>query len=221
MDKQLFNRLIQNISKGVKRSLIENIQSFNPIDYNDDSKEIIDNQTIKTVMEFDYDDFNIIVDKFKQLDMPQELKLIFFPTFSIYEYIFDEKVLLWNYSFTNEQKPLVTDKFLNRINYIKQNNITYELIISFNYYNSIVFNNSKSPYKSDQYMTLLRQFVSNHVYDINTDNNIIIKRELNDDLLNIKYTNYSGSINTIDNALKKCKELFNRYLKYLSELNIQ
>lgn len=50
MDKQLYDSLINNISKSVKESLNEDIQKFDVTNgYEDDPEDLVDHQTIKKI----------------------------------------------------------------------------------------------------------------------------------------------------------------------------
>lgn len=219
MNRQLYNKIIYNISKGVKKSLIEDIQNFNPVDYNEDEYDIIDSQTVKKIIDFDYNDFDDIADKFKQLELSYKAKSIFFPILSIYEQVNKDKILLWSYNFFSDKEQFVTKKFIDTIKYIKQKKeIHFNLVISFNYYNDIVFNSNLTPYMVDQCMTLLRGFIIKISNDIHInwkiDNWLIVAvfdkyQEVQDDFIN--------NINNIYEGLKLCKEIFNKYLNYLNE----
>ena len=220
MNRQLYNKIIHNISKGVKKSLNEDIQNFNPVDYNEDEYDIIDNQTVKKVIDFDYNDFDDIADKFKQLELSQKAKSIFFPILSIYEQVNGkDKIMLWSYNFFSNKEPFVTKKFINTIKYIKQKKeIHFNLVISFNYYNDIVFKSNITPYMADQCMTLLRAFI------IKISSDIHITWKIDNQLIVAIFDKYQGNptdfinnINNIYEGLKLCKEIFNKYLNYLNE----
>lgn len=49
MNNQLYNKIINNISYAVKRILNEEIQNFNPVDYQDTEQDIIDNDTVNNI----------------------------------------------------------------------------------------------------------------------------------------------------------------------------
>ena len=47
--KSLYEKIMQSVSKEVKRILNEDIQKFNPVDYEDDEHDIIDQDTVQTL----------------------------------------------------------------------------------------------------------------------------------------------------------------------------
>jgi hypothetical protein len=49
-NKTLYNKLINNISKEVKRILNEDIQDFNVVDYQDDNQNLIDHDSIDATL---------------------------------------------------------------------------------------------------------------------------------------------------------------------------
>ena len=49
MNNRLYNKIINNISYTVKRILNEEIQNFNPVDYQDTEQDIIDNDTVNNI----------------------------------------------------------------------------------------------------------------------------------------------------------------------------
>ena len=48
-NKQLYNQIIHNVSKAVKQTLNEEIQNFNPVDYQEDDTDIISQQDIDAI----------------------------------------------------------------------------------------------------------------------------------------------------------------------------
>lgn len=224
MDRQLYNKLIQNISKSVKQSLIENIQDFSPADYNDDEQEIINNQTIKNVIGFTYTDFNIIVNRFNQLKIPRKLKLLFSPTFSITETRLGWSAVLYSYNFHYNQKDqFASDMLLKSIERLKRgNDIQYELIITLDYYNSCYSNDNSNTHTTsqDQYMTLIRDFVFGEIKDINVDWTIHMSK-VYITCKNAKpaQSNKDGNgiVNSIEEGFMLIKEVLNKYVDYLEE----
>lgn len=83
MSQTLYYNIIYNISKAIKFSLNEAIQNFNPSEYTEDEQDVIDNQTINDILEFDYNTFNEMAKIFQKLKIPKKLKPFFIP-FLIY-----------------------------------------------------------------------------------------------------------------------------------------
>ena len=48
-NKQLYNQIIHNVSKVVKRTLNEEVQNFNPVDYQEDDTDIINSESVESL----------------------------------------------------------------------------------------------------------------------------------------------------------------------------
>lgn len=168
MDKQLYNKLIQSISKGIKKTLNEEIQNFDVTDYNDDEQDIINNQTISDFMGFDYSKFNDLVDMFNNLNIPEETKNFLQPIFSIiiqgekgrqkteYYFYYDKNIEFDNINFLKKVNKLnkkyektfsVQVSFFNsikKLSFIEREKLSYKIaectdfVFNFIYYNSNV-----------------------------------------------------------------------------------
>lgn len=224
MNKHLYNKLIYNISKEVKNILNEHIQKFNPLDYDSEYNEIIDNQDIASITKFDYILYDDIVEQFNSLKIPKKLKIILLPNFfmNMHQYGFrPDYGFYYNYNF-NSKKQFNNKEFIDTIKSFKNANQMYEVKLTFKYLGYFIEQYNLTQSKIDKCKELLNSFI-NQLSICNIDLDIQINdysitiscSTIEPDLLQHKRKN--GIITGIDEGLERIYTVLERYINFLEE----
>ena len=223
MNNLLYKRLIYNISKEVKNILNEHIQKFNPIDYDYEDNEIIDNQDIANITKFDYILYDNIVEQFNSLKIPKKLKIILLPNFfmNMYRYGFrPDYGFCYNYNF-NSKKQFNNKEFINTIKSFKKVNQMYEVKLTFKYLDYFIERYNLTQTKVDKCKELLNSFINQlsicNIYldiQINDYSITISCSTIEPDLLQHRR---KGIITGIDEGLERIYTVLEKYINFLEE----
>lgn len=243
MDNSLYNTIIYNISKGVKKSLNEDIQNFNPVDYTEDEQDIIDSQNVNDILGFDYNTFNDMAKVFQSLKIPKKLKPFLIPFFNIYKQdkgYYQDYTDAWEVIYIQQLNNTKLPAFFNIKDIAKKQNKTaiYKLEVEFS---------SPQPYdgyditdeKREKCISFIKNFLINDIenniidnkinnlyYDISpySSNNTWLKVlctyvPINkiDVILNRDNISKNSLIKDINDGLIRIEMFLNRYITYLQE----
>lgn len=234
MDKQLYTKLIKNISKGIEKALNEEIQNFDITDYTDAEQDIIDQQTMSNFTGFDYSKFNELVDKFNKLDISENSKEFLQPELSIILYDKKQrpykKIINYNF-FYDKDHEFDNIEFLNKIQKLNKNfNKVFTISVQFLQY----FNDSSpSGYyinKQAEYSDFIYNFIYFHsnvhslqgVYSATTGKNYR-KGNIDDTYFEQTFypksdlSRYQWQISDIDEGAKNMYEFIDLYIKYIED----
>lgn len=211
-NQQLYNRIIYNISKEVKRALNEDLQKFDVTDYEDDENIIIDNQTIYNITKLD--NFYNVIDNIKSFDIRHGIKQILLPELQITV----KGDLRFNYYLSSIEKTIEkTPDFKKLENILKLTDVsefTVELHFEFN---AQFFETYYHLHRDDTIKTadIIKYFVSTKdLKEYNMDQYITSY----DAILSINNYNKNKTI-TIQEGFNNMMDFLNEYIEYLKEYN--
>lgn len=223
MDNLLYKQLIYNISKEVKKALNEDIQNFNPIDYDYEDNEIIDNQDIENIIGFNYILYDDIVEQFNSLKIPKKLKIILLPNFfmNMHQYGFrPDYGFYYNYNF-NSKKQFNNKEFINTIKSFKKVNQMYEVKLTFKYLGWFTEQYNLTQTQIDACKDLLNSFINqlsvNNIdldIQVNSYSITISCSTIEPDLLQHRK---KGIITGIDEGLERIYKVLEKYINFLEE----
>lgn len=212
-NQQLYNRIIYNISKEVKRTLNENLQKFDVTDYEDDENIIIDNQAIYNITKLD--NFYNVIDNIKSFDIRHGIKQILLPELQISI----KGDLRFHYYLSSIEKTIEkTPDFKMLENILKLTDVsefTVELHFEFNekFFETYYHLHRDDTIKAAE---LIKYFVSTkELKEYNMDQYITSY----DAILSINNYNKNKTI-TIQEGFNNMMDFLNEYIEYLKEYDI-